>query len=232
MLKTSLAAPASFPLAQGFVQGSLVNQFTTSRVDEKSTLFHDSKSVSVDEMPGLRSYGQVKRDEVCLLQQIFQRNIFNSPGSRKSLIRIGIIGNEPHSKPCSTAAHTLSNLPQPNHAQRFAAQFRTYKALPRAGFDRGVALRNLSGQGQEKGHRHVGNRVGDSTSRDRHRNASIPCRCEINVLVADPMLGDHFQMRRRRQHPLCDSFSTGNEDIRFRNPCQKLFFSWSSIELV
>src|SRR3954463_11917310 len=106
---------------QGIEQCFLVNDSATSHVDYNRLLWEPRDFALPDHTAGFVGQWSVQRQDVGLLEQVFQRFHLLNPQCLESGLRdIRIVGKAAHSEGPGTGPDPASDSPQPDYPERSA----------------------------------------------------------------------------------------------------------------
>ena len=189
---TSRAAPAIVPSRSAVGQRDLVDDRPAGGVDEDRRRLHLRQRRGVDQVAGLRSQRAVQRDEVRALEQLVKRDAAAgasarappsrspSPGARPP--RRSARADDPERGAVDVVAEVRSRLPR----------------HPLAGGDRRGGLGQVARRRQQQRKGQVGGRVGEHVGRVADGDPALGGGLDVDVVVADGVVGDRRQARRRR----------------------------------
>ena len=198
--KTSSAAPATLPESSASFERRVVDQLAAGAVDDAHAVLHLRERLGVQPAARLGRLGQVDRDEVGLRVDV---------GARLGLldaelaVALGgderVEGDDVHAEAARARGDELADAAEAEHAERLlvdldAAELR---ALPLAGGQRAVRLRDVAGEREHQRDGVLGGgddvrlrRVGDD-------DAALGGGLDVHVVDADARAADHPQVVAR-----------------------------------
>ena len=176
------AGGADGPVPEGRQQRLAVHQPAAGRVDQREAGLGLRQRSGVDQVVGVRQERAVEGDDVGLGQQAVERHVFESRGR----VGEGIVGQHAHAEALADAGEEAADLAGPDDAGRLAVEVEAGEAgerevvVARAG--RGTV--DVPDQREQERGGVLGNGVGGIGGDAHDRQAGIPRRLEIDVVVA------------------------------------------------
>ena len=177
------------------------------------TRLHPGDGLGVDHAVGLRGQGQVQGDVVGGVVELVQRAHHGDPGVVGGGSRdVGIVRDQLHLEAGGAARDFHPDAPQPDDAQRLAAQLAAHQRflLPLAAAGEGVGPGQVASQCQHHPQCVLGHRHGIGAGRVHDRDALLGGGFQVDVVDAyagppdDPQLLGVFQQLGVGMHRRAD----------------------------
>ena len=161
---------------------------------------HVGQRGGVDQVFGLRSFGNVQRDDVGDFEQRLQRG--HGAGVAERQFHFDVVEHHLHAQGFGQHADLGADVAVADDAQRFAARFAGAGGGldPFAAMGRGVARRNAAHQQNDFGQHQLGHAAGVGKRRVEDRDAAVLRGRQVHLVRADAEASDRDEMPRGFEH--------------------------------
>ena len=201
LAKTSSAAPARWPGAQGVDERGLVDERPARGVDEQRAGTQQREVLRVDQAARLGRHGQVQADDVGHRERrLDRRRMLGSQLGHALGRHERVVGDGAHAQRARPEGHEPADAAEAEQRERLVGELdaREALALPGAVAQRALGGAHVARQRQQQRERVLGRRddvglrgVADDDARGRRR-------VHVHVVDADARAPDHAQLGRRR----------------------------------
>ena len=138
---------------QSFAEGGFIHESATSAIHDANAFFANGQTAGVEHVAGLIGERHVHADEIGLRKErvdIFDE--FHLHASGTAYREVGIVGQYTHAKGHGAAGEFGADAAHAENAEGFIVELDAFIffAIPLAGFDAGIGLRDVAGDAHEE----------------------------------------------------------------------------------
>ena len=191
--------PRHLPRLDRLRQRLIHDQFAARAVHNPNPRLHNRQRMFVDQTLSLRSQSHVQRKKIRLAKNVIDRHQRNAVLPRNHGSHKRIVPQQIHPKRLRTPSHFKPNPPQPDNAQRLAAQLRPLQRLlvPLARMHRRIRPRNRPRHRNHQPQRQLRHRNSIRPRRIHHHNSAPRSFSRINIVDANASAPNNAQLRSR-----------------------------------
>ena len=196
-MKTSKAAPATWPEIERRAQRRLVDQTAARAIDDANSLFGLGDVLRGKDVLRLRGQRRVQRDDVRAGEEVVQFDLLHPDFHRALVAEKRVIGEHAHLEADAARGDDRSDIAAADDPERLAGDLDAHEAvlLPLARLCRRVGGRNLPRQREHQRNGVFGGRDRIAERRIHDDHAARGRGGDVDVVDADARAPDDLQLR-------------------------------------
>ena len=176
-------------------QRRLVHELAAGRVDDAHAVPHLRDRRGVDRVARVVGERQVEGEEICARQHFLEARAVDAELAKALGGDERVIGDDLHLQPDRPPRDLPADAPEPEHAEHLVGELDAapLRALPPAGCERRMGLRDVAREREEQADRVLGGRDDVRLGRVRDDDAAPRGRIDVDVVHPDAGAADHLQ---------------------------------------
>ncbi len=195
--------PGDLAAPERVEQRGFVHQPAAGAIDDPHPAFAQRQAAGVEHVPGFGRHRHVHGNEIRARQEVVQiLEKLHLQRARPAGREVGIVRGDAHPERDGAAGEFAADAAHAEDAEGFAVQFHAleFLAVPFAGGDAGVRLRDGPGGRNQEGKRVFGGRDGVAVGRVHHDDAPARRGLDVHVVHAHAGAADHAQVGGGFEH--------------------------------